>query len=93
MDDKLTIEVKNVSKKFCKNLKYTLYYGLADISKSILGMEVESGRLREQEFWALNNISFNIRNLGIEKSIKESLDHKPKSGTRNHSGQFSNIGG
>lgn len=61
MDDKLTIEVKNISKKFCKNLKYTLYYGLADISKSILGMEVDSGRLREQEFWALHNISFNIK--------------------------------
>ncbi|MCD6091382.1 MAG: radical SAM protein [Bacteroidales bacterium] len=40
-----------------------------------------------------SDLSFNVRELGIEKSIKESLDNKPRSGTSNHSSKFSNIGG
>lgn len=40
-----------------------------------------------------SDLTFNIRELGLEKSIKESLENKPRSGTSNHSSRFSNIGG
>lgn len=40
-----------------------------------------------------SDLSYNIRELGSEKAIDESLKNKPKSGTSNHSSQFNNIGG
>lgn len=40
-----------------------------------------------------SNLAFNVRELGIEKSIDESLKNKPKSGTSNHNGRFNHIGG
>ncbi len=40
-----------------------------------------------------SELSYNVRDLGIEKSIEESLKNKPRSGTSNHKGKFNNIGG
>lgn len=40
-----------------------------------------------------SDLSFNVRKLGIDNSIQESLKNKPKSGTSNHSNHFNNIGG
>ncbi len=40
-----------------------------------------------------SDLSFNVRELGIDKSIEESLKNKPRSGTSNHTGHFNNIGG
>lgn len=40
-----------------------------------------------------SELSYNVRELGVEKSIKESLKNKPRSGTSNHKGKFNNIGG
>lgn len=40
-----------------------------------------------------SDLSFNVRELGIDNSIDESLKNKPGSGTSNHTGQFNNIGG
>lgn len=40
-----------------------------------------------------SDLSFNIRALGIESALEDSLKNKPKSGTSNHSNKFNNIGG
>lgn len=40
-----------------------------------------------------SDLSYNVRELGIEDSLVESLKNKPRSGTSNHTGQFNNIGG
>lgn len=40
-----------------------------------------------------NDLSFNIRELGYEAALNMAVDHKPKCGTRNFTGEFYNIGG
>ncbi len=54
------IKVEGVSKKFSKNLKRSLWYGLKDIASSLTGSEV-SDELRKDEFWAVRDISFEVR--------------------------------
>ncbi len=55
------IDVNNLNKKFCEDLKRSLLYGITDIGREILGIERKSARLRKSEFWALDNISFSIK--------------------------------
>ena len=54
------IKVEGVSKKFCKSLKRSLWYGVKDITRSVLGISQGSG-LRKDEFWAIQNVSFEVR--------------------------------
>jgi len=68
MDDETVISVENVSKKYCKSLKKSMYYGAMDIGRNMLGLTSKPGRLRKGEFWALNDISFEVKRgetLGI----------------------------
>ena len=55
------VKVEGVSKKFCKNLKRTMLYGIQDITKNMLGVEPDTGRLRPGEFWSVDDISFEVR--------------------------------
>lgn len=62
------IKVENVSKKFCKTLKHSMIYGLSDISKNLIGLSSHSDKLRKDEFWALDDVSFEVKKgetLGI----------------------------
>ncbi len=64
----VAIKVENVSKKFCKTLKKSMRYGLQDIGRNALGVSSRSDRLRPDEFWAVNDASFEVRKgeaLGI----------------------------
>ena len=61
VDKDVVISVKNVSKKFCRNLKYSLFYGLKDIASEVVGKSRHSSTLRSQEFWALKDVSFTLR--------------------------------
>ncbi|MBD2337885.1 ABC transporter ATP-binding protein [Calothrix sp. FACHB-156] len=60
-DSDLLISVDNVSKKFCRNLKQSLLYGVQDICTEIIGGNRRSETLRPQEFWALKDVSFQLR--------------------------------
>ncbi|MFZ1809279.1 MAG: ABC transporter ATP-binding protein [Cyclobacteriaceae bacterium] len=55
------VKVDNVSKKFCKDLKTGLRYGLKDIANEVFGISVNKGHLRKREFWAVRNVSFTVR--------------------------------
>jgi teichoic acid transport system ATP-binding protein len=55
------ISVENVGKKFCRSLKRTLVYGVQDVAKDVFGITTESTELRQDEFWALNDISFEVK--------------------------------
>jgi lipopolysaccharide transport system ATP-binding protein len=60
MNNEVLIRADNVSKKFCVNLKKSLIYGGGDIIKGFFGIN-KSQTLRKDEFWAINNVSFEIK--------------------------------
>ncbi|HEY9737807.1 MAG TPA: polysaccharide ABC transporter ATP-binding protein [Trichocoleus sp.] len=49
--------VEGVSKKFCRNLRRSLFYGVQDIAADLTGGRRRSHQLRSQEFWALQSIN------------------------------------
>ena len=61
MDKETVINVEHLSKKYCKSLKRSMFYGAMDIGRNMLGMSSKSSRLRKDEFWALNDISFEVK--------------------------------
>lgn len=59
-EKEVLVSVQNVSKKFSKDLKSSLKYGALDILKSTLGIKINKD-LRPKEFWAVKDISFELR--------------------------------
>lgn len=60
MSDTL-IKVEGVSKKFCRSLRKSLWYGFQDIGAEITGRHSTNCSLREGEFWANNGITFELK--------------------------------
>ena len=74
MNDDILINVEGVSKKFCRSLKKSLWYGVRDIlsdlnpfsrskndnSTTTAGPTLDSD-LRTDEFWAVKDVSFKLR--------------------------------
>jgi lipopolysaccharide transport system ATP-binding protein len=54
------VKVEGLSKKFCKDLKTSLWYGVKDLLSGVRG---SSGlkTLRAKEFWAVKDINFELR--------------------------------
>lgn len=68
MNDDIAIKVDHVSKKYCKSLKLSMLYGINDIGRNTLGLSSHSDKLRKDEFWAVDDVSFEVRKgetLGI----------------------------
>lgn len=61
MKNNVLLEFEGISKKYCKNLNRSLLYGLSDLSKELLGVSGDVDKLRRDEFWALNDVSFNLK--------------------------------
>jgi lipopolysaccharide transport system ATP-binding protein len=61
MDNDILIRVDNVSKKYCKSLRQSMLYGMQDICRNTLGLGSRSETLRNQEFWAVDNIAFDVK--------------------------------
>lgn len=67
-NSEILIKAENISKKFCRDLKQSLWYGMKDLSSEIIGRSNHRSRLRRDEFWALEDISFKVKRgevLGI----------------------------
>lgn len=61
MSDTL-IKVENVSKKFCRSLKRSLWYGMKDLGRELGGHRRDDGQtLRPDEFWAIKDVSFELK--------------------------------
>ena len=56
------ITVENVSKKFCRSLKKSLWYGMQDLGNELIGRRHGGdGELRPDEFWAVKDVSFELK--------------------------------
>ncbi|MBL8013685.1 MAG: ABC transporter ATP-binding protein [Candidatus Omnitrophica bacterium] len=79
MSDEILIKVDRVSKKYCKSLKQSMVYGMSDIARNMVGMGSAPETLRKNEFWAVNDVSFELRRgetlglIGSNGSGKTSL--------------------
>ena len=68
MDNDVVIKAENISKKYCKSLARSMWYGLKDITRNTCGLSSHSEKLRKSEFWAVDHISFEVNRgeiLGI----------------------------
>lgn len=71
MSDDVLVRVENVSKRFCRSLKRSLWYGLQDLGSEISGRRHGGGcglpqtsadvQLRQDEFWAVKDASIELR--------------------------------
>lgn len=57
----ILVKAEGVSKKFCKNLKRSMFYGIQDIAKNMVGILPNTDNLKPDEFWAVDNVSFELR--------------------------------
>ena len=60
MSDTL-ITVDNVSKKFCRRLKRSLWYGMKDLGAELIGRNNSHRELRKDEFWAVKDVSIELK--------------------------------
>ena len=61
LPDDVVLSVRGVSKKFCRNLRRSMAYGIKDLSCNLLGIRQDTSELRRDEFWALKNIDFEVK--------------------------------
>lgn len=57
----ILIKCESVSKKFCKDFKRSLWYGIKDVSLTFSKKGNHNDALRKDEFWAVKDISFELR--------------------------------
>ncbi|HEX9666468.1 MAG TPA: ABC transporter ATP-binding protein [Thermodesulfobacteriota bacterium] len=60
MSDTL-VTIENVSKKFCRTLKRSLWYGVKDIGSELFLRSNGHRGLRKEEFWAIRDVSLELR--------------------------------
>lgn len=62
------VKVENVSKKFCRSLGRSIFYGLIDLLLTSFDIRSNRSKLRKSEFWAVDNVSLELKKgdrLGI----------------------------
>lgn len=54
------ISANHLSKKYCRELRRSLRYGLGDIAREMFRRDARAAELRRAEFWALRDVSFEV---------------------------------
>ena len=57
----ILISVEHVSKKYCRSLKRSMLYGVQDIARDMFKLDGRNGPLRKNEFWAIDDVSFEVK--------------------------------
>lgn len=57
----LLARVDGVSKKFCRDLRRSLWYGMQDLAGELTGRRDAHPALRPKEFWAVDDVSLELR--------------------------------
>jgi len=60
-NDDILVSVRHVSKKFCRNLKRSMLYGIHDLGKNLIGLKRDSSMLHKDEFWAVDDVNFELK--------------------------------
>lgn len=60
-NDDVVLSVKSISKRFCRDLKRSLFYGVQDMVGEVFGARRKEVELRKSEFWALKDVSFELK--------------------------------
>lgn len=55
------VAVHGVSKRFCRDYRLSLLYGMRDVWGELSGRPYPPDRLRKREFWALREVDFSLR--------------------------------
>ena len=70
MNDDILVKVDNVSKKFCRSLKRSLFYGVQDIASKIIGKIFE---------FRFSSCDFRFENVAINVSDKLQITYRKSS--------------
>lgn len=54
------LSVRNLHKKFSRDIKYNLFYGIQDLLADVFGIKTDYMQLRKNEFWTLSDINFDL---------------------------------
>ncbi len=79
MNKAWTVRTEGLSKKFGRTLRSAMKYGLVDCGKRLVGMPAHPDILRSDEFWALDDIEFELEQgealgiMGVNGSGKTTL--------------------
>lgn len=68
MEDQVFIQANQLSKKFSKSLRRSMFYGSQELFNNLLGLKPKTNRLRPREFWAVDHIDLTVKRgqvLGI----------------------------
>jgi lipopolysaccharide transport system ATP-binding protein len=61
MSHDVLVRVDSASKRFCRDLKRSLWYGVTDIFGELSGGRNSTRELREGEFWSVRDVSFELK--------------------------------
>ena len=60
-NSEVLVKAENVSKKFCRRLRRALWYGMKDLTSELLGRSNTHNELGKDEFWAVEDVSFELK--------------------------------
>jgi len=61
LPDDVVLSARNVGKKFCSRLRRSMLYGIRDLSCNLLGVRTDRSVTRRDEFWALEDVKFDLK--------------------------------